>query len=111
LEALRKSTPPTRRLLGLAAKAEDLLASTASIEHNPTPPMLLRFLVFLALFGFVPATVAAAQQAVAANDLTVVFVGGYSANLATATSHFAALKTALTARSSNTTSSSTATRV
>jgi hypothetical protein len=109
LEALRKSTPPTRRLLGLAAKAEDLLPSTASIEHNPTPPMLLRFLVFLALFGFVPATVAAAQQAVAANDPTVVFVGGYGANLVTATSHFAALKTALTARTPP--SSSTATRV
>jgi len=33
---------------------------------------------------------------VAATDLTVVFVGGYGANRATATSHFAALKTALT---------------
>jgi hypothetical protein len=46
--------------------------------------MPLRFLVFLALFGFVPAAVAAAQQAVAATNPTVVFVGGYGANLATA---------------------------
>lgn len=63
--------------------------------------MLLRSLACLALVGFVAATPAAAQQAAVASDLTVVFVGGYGANLATATSDFSWLKAALAARSSN----------
>jgi pimeloyl-ACP methyl ester carboxylesterase len=83
--------------------ADLMLASNATIEHNQRPPMVLRSLACLALLGFVAGTPAAAQQAVVASDLTVVFVGGYGANLATATSDFAALRAALAARSSNST--------
>jgi pimeloyl-ACP methyl ester carboxylesterase len=63
--------------------------------------MPLRFLACLALLGYTAATPAAAQQVLAAGDLTVVFVGGYGADLATATSDFEPLKGALAARSSN----------
>jgi pimeloyl-ACP methyl ester carboxylesterase len=66
--------------------------------------MLLRSLACLALLGFVaatPATPATAQHAVTPSDLTVVFLGGYGADLATATSDFASLKAALAAGSSN----------
>ncbi len=65
------------------------------------PTVLLRSLACLALIGFMGTTPVAAQQVVALSDLTIVFVGGYGASLATATSHFGPLKAALTAQSSN----------